>query len=275
VSHSRFTLADPKKTSPDDWTLSTRIFGSQITVTQEDLSLRVGDGDADTTGRIVWECGNVMLRWLERGGDAAFFSLAGRRPATRGELSCVDVSAGAGFCALALAAAGLRHVGATETGAQLAHLRRNLAGSRVRAAELRWGGDAAAALRALLPPPPPDGGGAFDFCVISDVLYIALRDGLGDALRDCVARVARALARGGGVFFGFEERLIDAEAAWLRALPGAGVSVEELPRDCARIERAEALEGAGGPRAPDALADVFWQPPDVRLFVLRASGEAA
>ena len=121
----------------------------------------------------------------------------------------------------------------------------------------------------------------------SDVLYIALRDGLAPQL----SRTLRALAARAPVFFAFEERLIAEETAFMLALReappdggdgtgggggGAGggavdvgaISVEELPASAMRLEKSEALEREDG---GEACSDLFWEPPPLRAFILRAT----
>ena len=81
-------------------------------------------------------------------------------------------------------------VGETETGAQLRHLRANVGGPGIATCDLARGGDALVALAALPFP-------KIDFFTCSDVLYIALRDGLGSDLLSTVVSCARIAAPGG------------------------------------------------------------------------------
>jgi len=278
----------------------TRFLGAVAAVSQEPLAARAEQAAAggDTTGRIVWECSNAMLRWLERPGSLARLL----RPATAadadarallGALHVVDLSAGAGLIALALARAGAALVTATDTAAQLPLLRRNLTAADAANAhvlELLWGASVAplfggappgegreAAGDGMHPPVPPPG-----LCVCSDVLYIALRDGLARQL----SWTLRAFAQRVPVFFAFEERLIAEEDAFIESLreplaalgdegPGSSpwrgaapaLRVEELPAADVRLDKSEALEREDG--GEKCLVDVFWEAPPLRAFIFR------
>jgi hypothetical protein len=309
----------------------TRFLGAVAAVSQEPLAARAEQTAAggDTTGRIVWECSNAMLRFLERPGGFARVLRASASASTSapaaaddargalGALHVIDLSAGAGLIALALAAAGAACVTATDTAAQLPLLRHNLASAtdNARVRELLWGesvaplfeGEEAGAgattepqpqappLQALLPPPPrpPPPPPPPGLCVCSDVLYIALRDGLARQL----SWTLRALAQRVPVFFAFEERLISEESAFIeslreplaalggdelesggRTIAGGGapppwrgaapaLSVEELPPADVRLDKGDALEREdGGELCP---VDVFWEAPPLRAFVMR------
>jgi len=243
----------------DAWPVAAPAWGARVAVTAAPRAARAGDA-GDTTGRVVWECGVAMVRWLERGGACAWARVLGG--AARGAARGLELSAGAGWCALALAAGGAARVVATETGGALAPLRANVArgplGARVAVAEHAWG---RGGLRAAA-------GGRVDFAFCSDVLYIALRDGLGGALAASVGEAA-ALAAPGALLFGFEERLVDDEARWLAELPRAArVRLEELPRAECALARDDAL-----PRAREDAPDVFWEAPPIRIFVVTSEGE--
>lgn len=254
------------------WSVTASYFGApSLTIDQEPLSARTHAGD--TTGRVVWECGNVMLRWLERGGVTRLLSPPGAPPtacvlsSSVAGLCALDMSAGAGLAAIAFARGGAR-VAASETADQLAHLARNVALNAVDVAllEHRWG--SAGSREELLPPWNSDASLPYDFGFCSDVLYIALCNRLGDALADSL-RTATALCRG-GLVFGFEERLVDEENEWVIALAGAGgVFVEEVTVPAGT--RDDALENAGGPNSGEsaALGALFYSAPPVRLFILR------
>ena len=325
----------------------TRFLGASASVSQEPLAARAAQAAAgvDTTGRVVWECCNVLLRWLERRGSLARLLSGGgggggdsgggggggdgggggsgedgedgkdggdARALLR-SLHVVDLSAGAGLVALALASAGAALVTATDTPAQLPLLRSNLApaAANARVLELLWGedvaplaaargasdtgalaaaSDAAAGGASAFPPPPPR------LCVCSDILYIALRDGLSRQL----SWTLRALAASMPLLFAFEERLISEETAFMLALSepleaapgpegagdgaGAGASaaaplwrgaaralhVEELPSCELRLDKSEALEREDGGEA--CSTDLFWESPPVRAFILRGRG---
>jgi hypothetical protein len=77
---------------------------------------------------------------------------------------------------------------------------------------------------------------AFDVAIVSDVLFIALRDGLLEPLRECIKALTTVCRC---VVFGFEERLIYEEDEFMRGLADAtGVTVAEVPGVEARKEGA-------------------------------------
>jgi hypothetical protein len=255
------------------WSVSASYFGAPpLTISQEPLSSRTHAGD--TTGRVVWECGNVMLRWLQHGGlsrllEPVRLTAPASTPASVAGLRVLDLSAGAGLAAVAFARGGAR-TAAAETAEQMPHLARNVAQNAVDVAllEHRWG---SADARAELSPPWASDVSPllpFDIGFCADVLYIALCNRLGDALAESL-RTAAALCAG-GLVFGFEERLVDEESAWVDALARAGgMSVEEVTVPAGTRE--DALENAGGPNSGEsaALGALFYTAPPVRLFVLR------
>jgi hypothetical protein len=152
---------------------------------------------------------------------------------------------------------------------------------------------AAAAAAAAASAGPP----WYDLIVASDILYIALRDGFAGALA-ATLRATTAAARC-PVFFGFEERLIREETEFMDALSrpaapevaaavaaaaagcrpaaaaaaAAPLAVTELTGAVTVVAKADALVGAGGLRET-AVGDMFWEPPPVRLFILRAGAGA-
>jgi hypothetical protein len=233
---------------------------------------------SDTTGRLVWECCAVFLKWL--GSDANLLRLTGG--AATG-LALLDLSCGAGLVPLALRAAlpppALRCVRCWETQQQLPHLLRSLApvlgagsgggsdGDACLVQAYYWGQDPAPLLKESQRP---------SAALCSDVLYIALRDGLARQLSCTLRHLAGQLSSGGAVLFGFEERLLREEEDFMRALAqplaaaaeGSGqfwegaapaLAVEELPKTETLLAREETL---GAP-------DLFWEPPNIRLFLLR------
>jgi len=133
---------------------------------------RAGGAEEDTTGRLVWECANVVLRFVTTtttttttteaagvestlpggqpppGGAAVppalplpALSRGGLAPGVRpADLSWLDLSAGAGLLAAGLTALGARRVLAADTASALPLLRENVA---------------AAAAAAGAPEPPP------------------------------------------------------------------------------------------------------------------------
>ena len=264
--------------APRDATFAFR--GHTVRAAQQPRSSRTDAGD--TTGRIVWECSLSVLKYLSQDDHLSLLSalpLAGKR--------VLELSAGAGLVALALAACGAEVV-AAETAEQLPLLSRNLAAAAAAppapaAALYYWG----TPLGALAAHPP------FDCALCVDVLYIALRDGLGRELSATLRWLVAGGAARGGLLFAFEERLIDEEGAFMAALaeplpPAAGLCapggapplrVTELPPPagaCA-LTQEEALSGCGGGGGGGGgeeeeegaqLGALFWQPPPVRLFLL-------
>ena len=187
-----------------------------------------------------------------------------------------------------MVAAGIGRVGATETGVQLRHLRDNVTeGSGnariiIQTADIAWG-----IKTEEFNEKCKVFGGEINFFMSSDILYIALRDGLGDELRATLIDAAsRLLVNGGGgegaIFFGFEERLHREEAEWLETLKTAGLTFEEISTV---ITQSDMLENAGGPPTHNddedddgggdgggrSLESIFWQPPDIRMFLIRAT----
>jgi predicted nicotinamide N-methyase len=158
----------------------------------------------------------------------------------------LDVSAGAGLCALGCAVAGARVV-ATDIEEQTAQLARNVdrgraqfeaQGGSVHVAAMRWGDDP----RGVVASASGAGAGTaevstphcVDVAVVSDVLFIALRDGLTDALATCLRQLADVSR---AVLFGYEERLIAEEEDFMQRLAAAvGVDVEEIKGVEARKE---------------------------------------
>jgi hypothetical protein len=270
--------------------------GVTVSVPQEALPPGAAQPDpapaaVDTTGRLVWECCAVFLKWL--GSDANLLRLTGG--AATG-LALLDLSCGAGLVPLALRSAlpppALRCVRAWETPQQLPHLLRSLApvlpsggggcssgGGGCLAQAYLWGQDPAP----LLQQQP------LHAALCSDVLYIALRDGLARQLSCTLRHLAGQLSSGGAVLFGFEERLLREEEEFMSALAlplapvgggsgaGAGSSeafwegaapallVEELPSAETALRREDTF---GSP-------DIFWEPPHIRLFLLRRPSAGA
>jgi hypothetical protein len=250
--------------------------GQTVTAAQQERASRTDSGD--TTGRIVWECSLCLLKWLSSDDHLSFLT-AQPLPAAR----VLELSAGAGLVALALSACGATVV-AAETAEQMPLLSRNLAGAAAAhgggaaiAVEHYWGSP----LGALGDPP------FFDFALCSDVLYIALRDGLSRELSATLRWLVAGGAARGGLLFAFEERLVDEEGAFMAALgeplppatgrcaPGGAppLRVAELPPPagaCA-LTQEEAARGCGCADDEGAqLGALFWQPPPVRLFLLTA-----
>jgi hypothetical protein len=74
---------------------------------------------------------------------------------------------------------------------------------------------------------------AFDVAVVSDVLFIALRDGLTAPLRSCLAQLVDCCRC---VIFGFEERLIEEEEEFMQTLRS---SLAHVPVNVVEIRRIE------------------------------------
>lgn len=289
-----------------------------------------GEDGIDNTGWQVWECSNLMLRYVGDDGQIAD-AIQGAAPVTNlidydasanpqtfNNLKLLDMSAGAGLIALACAEAGA-HVWASDIPPQLPQLvdniRRNGLDGRVGVISAWWG-ENIDTLRpgplVAVPTPAADPHGYwYDMCIASDILYIALRDGyqtqLSQTIRDLCA-VCKC------VLFGFEEREVygpNNESDWMRGLEGPlephgqasadadaltaqiaavapegsrisralrsvrleGLEVLEIRGDACVISRDEALQGVGGFKDTECgmgASDMFWEPPPIRMFVLRS-----
>jgi predicted nicotinamide N-methyase len=243
---------------------------------------RAADGD-DNTGWCVWEASNILLRYLSR--DAVVRDLL-RQGGTTGsgqaggatgdgqqaadatadvafhQLRLLDLSAGAGLVAAAVATAGATVV-ASDVPAQLPQLQANLARlhlqHRSRVCPYYWGDDVAA-----LAPVQDGGSGAggqggaggfaadvwYDLVVASDIVFIAIRDKRTAQLQATL----RALAgRCACLLFVFEERLPDEEQAFMQQL-GLGAAdmqplrVVEVLGDDVTVSYEDSLKGAGAYR---------------------------
>lgn len=293
----------------------------------------VGTAHHDNTGWQVWECSNVMLRFIlqkKKKEEACLHTFTSSVSLTK-ESVILDLSAGAGLVSIALAVGLGCKVVASDTTPQLPQLLRNVnrnkerllrKGGEILVRPYYWGDDIRESpLRditllissntwlkeaeavdeidelkksMLLNNNFVEGSSSttttnitssasfpwFDLCVISDVLYIALRDGLAPQLRTTL----RALVGGGScraVLFAFEERLIREEEAFMSALSGYDkidgytVDILELDSQYCRLEKEEALSNVGGLIAQETLAaDLFWEPPPVRMFLFKRGEES-
>ena len=226
----------------------------------------------DTTGRLVWECSSLFLKWLSTDSNL----LTRLAPGATGGLCLVDVSCGAGLVPLALCSALpsplLRAVLAWETEQRLPHLQRSLAavlGRNCKAQAYYWGQDPGVLL---------GGGQQAHGALCSDVLYIALRDGLARQL-SCTLRHLARLLQGGAILFGFEERLLREEEEFMQslALPlpplpcggGAGSAFWEGAAPALAVEELAPAEAALSKEEAIGTPDIFWEPPHIRLFLLR------
>jgi predicted nicotinamide N-methyase len=180
------------------------------------------------------QCANVMLRVLDARPDVA--RLVPSSDATVSPLKGVklcDVSAGTGLIAIGAAVAGA-HAVATDIGDQMTLLQQNITeslpvveaagcGGSICARTMYWGEDLALACADSVP---------FDVSVISDVLFIAIRDGLCDKL---AATLINLTKHSHCVLFGFEERLIKEEQEFMESLP-------EISGNCLKIEEICGIE---------------------------------
>lgn len=282
--------------------------GHQIVVTEEALPSRSNDLDPDTTGRLVWECSSLFLKWLSKDEHFAQLCGGGSPPPPFTDAHILDLSSGAGLVPLALSKAGVAKVLSWETASQLRHLQANTAGTPILTSVYYWGEDPAPLLAACSTP-------TLTCALCSDVLYIALRDGLSRHLSVTLRALTRHLREGGSILFGFEERLIREEGEFMHSLTlplepweggsggtapsgeglgGVGVAgfaalgapplkVLELPVEDTRLTREDTLQRQGGGGAVEgeeggdgegeegaANLDIFWEPPPIRLFLLSA-----
>jgi predicted nicotinamide N-methyase len=291
----------------------------------------VGTAHHDNTGWQVWECSNVMLRYLlntdlMKQSPMNLSSLIG--------INVLDLSAGAGLLACSLAAGSSCHVIASDTSPQLPQLLRNVQRNKIIIQENKgsvlvrpfyWGSEiygsrlqvypndcmnwlhetevikdtfknqtkveekskedddpsitsssslsSSSSSSTVLSSSPSNPW--FDLCVVSDVLYIALRDGLDTLLRKTLRQLSgtNICSR---LLFAFEERLIHEEEEFMSTLggfddvDGLNVSVIEIENKYCKIEKEQALRNVGGLVREETLAaDIFWEPPPVRMFVLK------
>ena len=266
--------------------------GHEVVVVEEALPTRKGDSDPDTTGRLVWECSSLFLKWLS--SDDHFAQLCGS-PSTPFSDACIlDLSSGAGLVPLALCKGGVSKVLSWETASQLRHLRANTAGTPIHTSVYYWGEDPAPLLAECGTP-------TLTCALCSDVLYIALRDGLHRHLSVTLRALTRHLQKEGAILFGFEERLIREEGEFMHSLtlplePWVGdsespsgeegvsvavsgfaalgalpIKVVELPVGDTQLTREDTLQRKGvGEEGGEGAAnlDIFWEPPPIRLFLL-------
>lgn len=305
-----------------NWTVSFTFRGVSVSVTQE---RRVRSGligskasieditDEDNTGWQCWECSNVLLRYGGR-ADVLEGHLRGiiDKPDLP-NLKVLDMSAGAGLIALACGALGAQVV-ASEIESQIPHLQRNIhrAGleDKISTQKYYWGDDA----RRLIPSfvsesfsiPQP----YYNVAFVSDIIYIALRDGLARPLAITLAGLTQI---SDVVYFAFEERLIREETEFMEALTVEGDRLKNLsgrqviteerkqeieshvdkncPTSCACaldayapggfqvqeifgpdtvLKQEDALVGVAGV-FDTIVGDLFWEPPPIRIFVLKRS----
>jgi len=230
-------------------------------------------------------------------------------PAWLRTASICDFSAGVGLVGIALASAGCTAVTASDIACQLPLLRSNISASIVSedvaadcepsVAEYWWG----TPVTSLLPhSTSPAGAPAFDVVLASDILFIALRDGVTGSLASSLRSLAHTC---GAVLMAWEERLPDQEQEWLQALQdghacrgandpqgvdgtrgvplqkveGGGactsspplepVVVKEFTGDMVTLQQAEAIDGVQGSLEDGTLVgDLFWEPPPIRMVLI-------
>lgn len=173
--------------------------GKKTTITQIPREKEAGD---DNTGWCLWEASNVLMRFL---ADDQNLRELFHDDVEWPSLRILDFSAGAGLVTLASAAAGATVV-SCDIPSQLPQLELNVRDAAVtaRVIPFLWGQptDAlAAAVSAasdaprLLPP--------YDLVLASDIVFIAIRDGLTGPLAASLVDLAGRQAR--YVLFVFEE----------------------------------------------------------------------
>lgn len=174
----------------------------------------------------------------------------------------------------------------------------------IAACQFAWGEDVSVLPRVGrggdLAPAGAGAGDPFDLVVCSDSLFISIRDSIQDLLMDAIVGVVNKCIRrpapraaplpeagagsvapdvaaapdggaaaadpGGCMLFTFEERLAGREEEWLRELRGQ-VDVTEVDAASLDTSDARAAEDESG------LDSLFYEPPPVRLLVLRPRAE--
>jgi hypothetical protein len=246
------------------------------------------EDDEDNTGWQVWESSNVLLRYAA-GRDETALGLAARSeglvggvppPGSAADLRWLDLSAGAGLLSRALATIGAA-CAASETSSQLSQLRSNLhmegSGCAHPPAVLQyyWGEDVAALRPPWTETRAEDGDMLwYDIALCSDLVYIALRDG---RVPELVATLRALTSIATSVLLCFEERLMRDEDAFIDSLRGPcasggpSVCVVEVLGSVTVLRKEDRIKGVGGDTADAETGDIFWEPPPVRIFILRAA----
>ena len=262
------------------------------------VSLRAASSSAlvgDATYCTVWETSSVLLQWLS--SDASMTRLLAcaapsSAPLPRwSTLRLLDISAGSGLLGLAAAAAGadvvltdapaaLPLLSANAAAAAAAWAAAGAAAGAVTVSPLQWGADDVALCTAIGAPAAA--------ALVCDVLYCAQRDGLARALRATLTRLLELqLAR--VIAFAYEERAGACEEEFVAALargepPAAGgealpaLAVEHVPLAELQFKDSWAAQGvqAGGHAQGELWTPwLFWEPPPVRLVLLRLAAAAA
>ena len=174
-----------------------------------------------------------------------------------------------GLLSAAAACAGAAHVVATDVPEQLRGLQDAVAAicaphtptaCDVVTAPWLWGDEFPGAVPTAAP---------FHVAVLADVLFIALRDGLTAQLE---AAMVQLLAVSTVLVFAYENRLAVEEAEFMEAFSSRR---DVTARDCGWHGVAECdriVVDGGDVDVPDEL---FWESPEVRIWVLTAAGDDA
>jgi len=204
--------------------------GQSISLTSQSGAL------AKTTGWTTWDSAYVLIRYLEFRGIPA-------------DKTVLDVSTGNGLVALACSVLGASRVVATEVSDCIDLVEANLILNNTKdegqscdisVLEYLWGQDNL---------PLED----FDFAIICDAVFIAIRDNLESELLHTMEQLC---STGRILLVAFEVRLVDAEEAFLESLRKL-VVVSEVNNEELNFSD---LRGTGD------LEDLFWEPPSIRLF---------
>lgn len=188
-------------------------------------------------------------------------------------LSVLDLSAGTGLLGICAAAKGAR-ARCVDIGPQLPLLRANLEISAgliedeaksgvVEAGEYWWGGEVDGLKPSWWPADAADRTPMYDIVLVSDALFISLRDDMEELLHAALVHVA-SISR--VVVFGFEERIGGREQEFMDRL-AKDLDVREIT-DKFELDFADVqnVEGADS-------ADLFWEDPPVRLFRVQRPAE--
>ena len=218
----------------------------------------------DNTGWAIWPANAILLRALGDDSWTASRLLPARVPDWR----VLDLSAGAGLLSCCFKAAGgvVVAVDLPEQVEQCAFNCNAVPGpGSARVVPYAWGAPLSAVVPVGWGDTPP-----FHLCVACDILYIALRDGVAPLLADTLRQ---AVTLCGFVLFAFEERLPDEESAFMEEL-ALTVGVQEWGKGECVLSIDEAIEGTGGHASTELWNPrLFWEPPPLRVFTLKARGE--
>ena len=252
----------------EKYNLTHEFRGNTVCIAQEPRERT--DKNSDNTGWTCWEASNVILRFVAHDDDVV--ALLGKRKCWN-DIHFLDLSAGAGLIAIACAAAGAQHVVACDIPDQVPQLLRNVVRNDVAVDVLPywWG----TPIQTIKPPWHSSDVRTecwYDLVFCSDILYIALRDKRTDELEATVREIA---VRAAVIVFSFEERLPQEEQQFMLKLglddAMAPLDVLEVKGAAVEVTQETALQGAGGHADTDLFNPaLFWEPPPIRLFLLRA-----